>query len=35
MNVEIAGGMLSKLLAFEKQKGEGTAPEVILDGILS
>lgn len=35
MNVEIAGGVLSKFLAFEKQKGEDAAPEVILDGILS
>lgn len=29
------GGMWSKLLAFEKQKGEGAAPEVIVHGILS
>ena len=33
--MEIAGGVLSKFLAFEKQKGEDAAPEVILDGILS
>ena len=33
--MEIAGGVLSKLLGFEKQKGEDAAPDVILDGILS
>lgn len=35
MIVEIAAGMLSKLLASEKQEGEGAAPEVSLGGILS